>query len=96
MKSLGVVIVILGAAFAAVAGQATNPDSEDIKTVAEVVTLKALYMVKTAEPVNIGQGKYEVSVTVAETTCKVTVQPDHVDDKGQRRWKVSALNCPGK
>lgn len=96
MKSLGVAIVFLSAAFAAVAAQATNPDCEKIKTVAEVATLKVLYLVKTAEPVSIGQGKYEVSVTVADKSCKATVQPSTVDDMGQRRWKVSALNCPGK
>ncbi len=96
MKSLGVSILFLGAAFAAVAARATNPDSEEIKTVAEVATLKVQYLVKTAEPVNIGQGKYEVSVTVADKVCKATVQPSPVDDIGPWRWKVSALNCPGK
>lgn len=96
MKSLGVAIVCLGVAFSAVAAQPSTPDSEEIKTVAEVVTLKALYFVKTAEPVSIGQGKYEVSVTVADKACKATVQPSPVGDIGPWRWKVSALNCPGK
>ncbi|KGG87691.1 hypothetical protein P245_19765 [Comamonas thiooxydans] len=96
MKSLRVAIVIVGVAFSAVAAQATNPDSEEIKTVAEVATLKVLNLVKTAEPVSIGQGKYEVSVTVADKACKATLQPSPDDDMGQWRWKVSVLNCPGK
>lgn len=96
MKTLGVAIACLGAAYSAVAAQPSKPDSEEIKSVAEVATLKVLYLVKTAEPVSIGQGKYEVSVTVADKACKATVQPSPVDDMGPWRWKVSALNCPGK
>ena len=64
--------------------------------VAAFAAVQIFSLVKTVESVSIGEGKYEVSFTVADKACKVTVQPSPVGDIGLWHWKVSAQNCSAK
>lgn len=90
MKKSIITAALLCAAYLATAGEPTKRDVSDMKSVAEFSVKQAL--MKTSEPVKVGQDRYAVSVTVAGKSCKVTLKPEP-DDGGPWRWKATGMDC---